>query len=68
VLAECEPVYEVIDGWDEDISGIADYDRFPANVKAYLKRIEDLSEVPVRIVSVGPQRDQTIVLENPFHI
>jgi adenylosuccinate synthase len=68
VLAECEPVYEVVDGWDEDISGIADYDRFPANVKAYLKRIEELSEVPVRIVSVGPQRDQTIVLENPFQI
>jgi adenylosuccinate synthase len=67
VLAECEPVYETMDGWPEDISGVSHYDGLPGNVKLYLKRIEELSGIPVKIVSVGPQRDQTIVLENPFH-
>jgi adenylosuccinate synthase len=66
VLAECEPVYEVVDGWDEDISGIERYDGLPSNVKKYLKRIEVLSGVPVQLISVGPQRNQTIVLDNPF--
>ena len=67
VLAECEPVYEVVDGWEEDISGIAHFNRLPENVKKYLKRIEELTGVPVQIVSVGAQRDETIVLENPFN-
>ena len=66
VLAECEPVYETLEGWDEDISGIEQYDRLPAKVQQYLKRVEELLGVPVKIVSVGPQRDQTMVLENPF--
>lgn len=66
VLAECEPVYETLEGWDEDISGIEQYDRLPTKVQQYLKRVEELLGVPVKIVSVGPQRDQTMVLENPF--
>ena len=66
VLGECEPVYETLEGWDEDISGIEQFDQLPDKVKGYLKRIEELLGVPVQIVSVGPQRDQTIVLENPF--
>lgn len=66
VLAQCEPVYETLDGWDEDISTLTSYDQLPANVLGYLKRVEELSEVPIKIVSVGPQRDQTIVLDNPL--
>ena len=66
MLGECEPIYETLDGWDEDISTIGEYDRLPIKVKQYLKRIEKLTGVPIQIVSVGPQRDQTIVLENPF--
>lgn len=66
VLAECEPVYETLAGWDEDISGMERFDQLPARVKQYLTRIEELLDVPVKIVSVGPQRDQTMVLENPF--
>ena len=65
-LAQCEPVYETLPGWQEDISGISSYDRLPENVRRYLKRIEELTGVPVQIISVGPQRDQTIVLENPL--
>lgn len=66
MLGECEPIYETLVGWDEDISSIGEYDRLPIKVKQYLKRIEELTGVPIQIVSVGPQRDQTIVLENPF--
>jgi adenylosuccinate synthase len=66
VLAECEPVYETIAGWSEDISGIDRYEKLPDPVKRYLARIEELAGVPIQIISVGPQRDQTIVVENPF--
>jgi len=66
VLAECEPVYETAAGWSEDISGIDRYDKLPDPVKRYLARIEELAGVPIQIISVGPQRDQTIVMENPF--
>ncbi|MGE0087625.1 MAG: adenylosuccinate synthase [Desulfococcaceae bacterium] len=66
VLGECEPVYEILPGWDEDISGIRKFDDLPSNTKNYLKRAEELTGVPIQIVSVGPGRDQTIVLKNPL--
>jgi len=65
-LSDCEAVYETIPGWDEDISGITDFAKLPTNAIAYLRRIEELIGVPVQIISVGPRREQTIVLENPF--
>ena len=55
-----EPVYETHKGWKEDISGIREYDKLPENFKKYINRLEELLEVPVSIVSVGPDRDQTI--------
>ena len=66
VLADCKPVYETLPGWKEDISGIRDMKDLPVNVNDYLKRIEDLTETPVQIVSVGAERNQTIVRNNPF--
>ncbi len=66
VLAQCEPVYESLPGWPEDISNVRRYEDLPTNVHQYLKRIEDLTETPIQIISVGPQRDQTIVLDNPL--
>jgi adenylosuccinate synthase len=66
VLAQCEPIYESMDGWAEDISSIERYDRLPERVKRYLGRIEKLTGVPIQIISVGPQRNQTIVMDNPF--
>ena len=66
VLAECRPVYETLPGWAETISGINRLSRLPKNVKNYLKRIEELTGTPIEIVSVGPDRDQTIVIKNPF--
>jgi adenylosuccinate synthase len=66
VLEKCEPVYETMAGWDEDISTTTHFDALPGQVKRYLERIEALSGVPIQIVSVGPQRDRTMVLDNPL--
>jgi adenylosuccinate synthase len=66
VLGECKPIYETLPGWPEDISGIRKFEDLPANVKSYLHRIEALIESPIDIISVGPDRDQTIVLRNPL--
>jgi adenylosuccinate synthase len=65
-LAECKPVYETLPGWSQDISPIKDIEKFPKNVRNYLHRIEELTETPIQIVSVSPERDATIVLKNPF--
>ena len=56
-----EPVYETHTGWCEDITGIREYDKLPENAKKYLTRLEELLEVPISIVSVGPDREQTIL-------
>ncbi len=66
VLAACQPVYETHPGWEEDISGIRDYDALPENAKKYLERVNELVDTPIQIVSVGPGRDETIVLDNPY--
>jgi adenylosuccinate synthase len=66
VLSECTPVYETLPGWQEDISGVRDFESLPENTKNYLKRIEELSGVPIDILSVGPGREETIMLRHPF--
>lgn len=58
-----EPVYETHQGWGEDITGIKEYDKLPENAKKYLARLEELLETPISIVSVGPDRDQTIFVK-----
>jgi adenylosuccinate synthase len=66
VLAKCEPVYETLPGWEEDISVVRTYSDLPPNVHNYLDRVEELCGVPIQIISVGPDREQTIVKNNPF--
>lgn len=61
-LALCKPVYEEFDGWDSSVETARTYDDLPDNAKIYLKRIEELTDTKVSIVSVGPRRDQTIVV------
>ena len=61
VLQNCQPVYEEIDGWWDDITKIKSYDQLPINAKKYLRRIEELLKVPISLISVGPKREQTIV-------
>jgi adenylosuccinate synthase len=65
-LAECQPIYETLPGWSEDISGIREREDLPKNAIDYLTRIEELTGVPVDIISVGPGRNATIVLRHPF--
>ncbi len=62
VLSECDPIYEELPGWDEDISKIENYSDFPENARRYVQRLEELTGVRVSIVSVGPKRSQTKVL------
>ena len=66
VLGQCKPVYETMPGWRENISKIRKYDDLPLNTKNYLKRIEELTETKIDIVSVGPGREETIVLNDIF--
>jgi adenylosuccinate synthase len=66
VLSQCEPVYETLDGWQEDISSVREFNDLPARVRDYLKRIEELTATPVQIISVGPGREQTVILKNPL--
>ncbi|QXM06980.1 adenylosuccinate synthase [Crassaminicella indica] len=65
-LAKCEPVYETLPGWTEDITGCTTYEELPENARKYLERIEELVGAKVKIVSVGPKRSQTIVREKIF--
>jgi len=60
-LAKAEPVYETLPGWSEDISKCQSYEELPANAKKYLERIEQHVGIPVRIVSIGPGRHQTLI-------
>ncbi|WP_410881536.1 adenylosuccinate synthase [Myroides sp. DW712] len=56
-----EPIYEEIKGWKADLTGMTSYDQLPVELKDYIQFIEDYLEVPVKVVSVGPDRTQTIV-------
>jgi len=64
--AECKPVYEEMPGWQETTLGIKDYANLPENAKSYLHRIEEISQIRIDIISTGPDREETIVLHNPF--
>jgi adenylosuccinate synthase len=55
-----------MDGWSEDITGIKSYDELPANAKAYIAKLEELTRTEVAVVSVGPDREQTIIRKDIF--
>lgn len=65
-LQRCKPVYEELPGWNEDITNAKSWDDLPANAQNYLKRISELSRTPLATVSVGPDRDQTIILHDAW--
>jgi adenylosuccinate synthase len=66
VVEKAEPVWEKMEGWDAPLSNAKSFSDLPVNARRYVRRLEQLLEVPVILVSVGPGRDQTILLENPF--
>jgi adenylosuccinate synthase len=65
-LAQCSPIYEEMPGWEEDISQARKLDDLPKRAREYLNRIEELTEVPFSIISIGPGREQTIVHQDLF--
>ncbi len=60
------PQYITMPGWEEDISNVKTFDDLPENAKNYLNKIVEFTNVPLTMFSVGPSREQTIVLYNPF--
>ena len=65
-MADCEPVYEELPGWQEITRGMKDYAALPENARAYLRRVAELCGAPIAMVSTGPDRAETIMLENPL--
>ena len=63
-----EPVYEDLPGWKESTADVTKLAQLPANALAYIKRIEDLLEIPIDMLSTGPERDSTIILRDPFAV
>lgn len=62
-LEHCTPIYEEFDGFTEDITGCKTFDELPANVRNYIKQLEKIIECPVRLLGVGPGRDQVIAID-----
>jgi adenylosuccinate synthase len=67
-VARCEPVYESFNGWKESTVGIVEWDKLPANARAYLTRVQEIAGVPIDMVSTGADRDETILLRHPFKV
>lgn len=66
LFAACTPIYEELPGWQQDISGVRSFADLPENARSYIRRLEELVGCPMALVSVGPRRDQTIMVRNPF--
>ena len=62
-LAACEPVYETIAGWSQPTAGVRVYERLPAEARAYIARIEEITGVPAAVLSTGSAREDTIIRE-----
>ncbi len=65
-LSACEPIYEELSGWEEDLTAIRTWDELPTNAKKYIEYLETKLQLPISAVSVGPERPQFIVRQNPF--
>ena len=65
-IARCVPIYESMSGWTQSTVGVTDYDKLPAAAQCYLRRIEEVTGVPIDMISTSPDRDHTILLKNPY--
>ena len=65
-IARCVPVYETMEGWSDSTVGVTQYDKLPMAARLYLQRIEQVTGVPVHIISTSPDRDHTIMMRHPF--
>jgi adenylosuccinate synthase len=65
-ISRCEPVYEEHEGWEASTIGIREFNKLPQQARDYLKRIEELTDINIDIVSTGPDRADTIIIRHPF--
>ena len=65
-FSECEPVYVDMPGWQESTVGAKRFEDLPGNAQSYLRKIEEVTETPLDIVSTGPDRKDTIILRHPL--
>jgi adenylosuccinate synthase len=65
-LARVKPIYETLQGWDEKLAGVRTFEELPENAKRYVRRVEEICGVPVVCISVGADRGETVLLQNPF--
>ena len=68
ILSECQPEYEDLPGWREDLGAVRRLSDLPPGVRRYLARVEELTGIPVLLVSLGAERGQTVVIREPFEI
>ena len=66
VLANCTPIYEEVPGWQCQTFGMTEYAQLPELAKTYLHRLESLCEVPITVISTGPECNQTMILSSVF--
>jgi adenylosuccinate synthase len=65
-IERCVPIYETIEGWTDSTVGVTQYDKLPVNARLYLQRIEQITGVPIHMVSTSPDRDHTIMMRHPY--
>jgi adenylosuccinate synthase len=65
-LEQCEPIYETMPGWTESTVGIQKIDQLPIAAQNYIARLQEVVGVPIDIVSTGPDRNETIVIKDPY--
>lgn len=65
-ISRCIPIYESIPGWSDSTVGVTSYEKLPSNARRYLERIEEVTGVPIAMISTSPDRDHTITLHNPY--
>ena len=68
ILSECQPEYEDLPGWREDLGAVRRLSDLPPGVRRYLARVEELTGIPVLLISLGAERGQTVVIREPFEI
>ncbi|MBP6896955.1 MULTISPECIES: adenylosuccinate synthase [Pseudacidovorax] len=65
-IERCVPVYETMEGWSDSTVGVTQYDKLPVNARLYLQRIEQVTGVPIAMISTSPDRDHTIMMRHPY--
>jgi adenylosuccinate synthase len=65
-IARCKPIYETLEGWSQSTVGVTALDKLPTQARLYLQRIEQVTGVPIHIVSTSPDRDHTILIKHPY--